>query len=107
MPCIVGKNRITCFRVPQSAKIKVKAGGLDWFCDLTKEAYDHVPKDGTISLYDDGAGIPGDYQGSRYKKFKKWGTEFIGTIQDFLDITEKGFDRKGVLDTEMDKAKGK
>lgn len=83
MPCIVGKNKITCYRTPIKANGRIRAkDGSEYWCDLRKDIYDVLKEDAVISLYDEHG------SGSTYsrtdKKFIKSFTTWIGTVEEYL-----------------------
>jgi len=77
MPCVVKKNKIVCYRLPKGSKIQIKTkndGKLYW-STLEKVLYEALPDMASIELFQNG-------QDS--KKYKKFGTELVGTVEEVL-----------------------
>ena len=73
MPCIVGKNKITCIRLSanQQSRIKSIYDGQIYWSHLPKCIYDAMPENSIIPLGE--------------KMFIKSKTEYMETRQEWLD----------------------
>lgn len=67
--CTMGANA--------KAKMKLKAGKLIGYCDMEPQIFKVLKSDAIVTIYDDGAGPWGDYQGSWRKKFQRKYLELV------------------------------
>ena len=89
MTCVVGKNRITCYRTPSGMKGRVmtKDGSKEFWTNLDKNMYDIIGPDSVIRVFDDDEA----YTEHRYiKRFTKW----AGTVVEYLQRLEIETDKK-------------
>jgi len=84
MPCIQENNSFYCFRTPSQAKIRVKSKVCEGFCDLSKEEFEKLAPKAKVVIYEEGAGIWGDYEGSWRRVFLKSHIVHSETIQEYL-----------------------
>ena len=52
MPCIIGKNKISCFKAPVGARSRILVQDHEYWCDLSKDIYDVLKPDAVIYLYE-------------------------------------------------------
>ena len=89
MPCIVSKNRITCFKPPSTAKGRVLVHGVEYWCDMDNYLYSILAPDAGIPVYLDSRWdkIPERIDKKFQKKFTKW----ICSVEEYLtQLAERG-----------------
>jgi hypothetical protein len=92
MPCIPGKNRITCFRTPYLAKGRIIANGKEYWTDIKKDLYKVLKDDAVVVVYDEmGTGMT--FQHTE-KKFIKSFTKWSGTVEEYLERLAVEIDKK-------------
>ena len=70
-----------CYEIGREPKMRLQAGELIGWCDMEPEIFNNLKPTDNVTMYDDGAGIWGDFEGSWTKTFRRKNLTLIENLK--------------------------